>query len=85
MADTPIAPPLPSGSVDFNAIHAAARQGHDLNKALDEATFVHPDKAEAEKAANDAMAQSSDGAPVADLKPSDPPATKTGKSGTKEA
>ena len=51
MADTPIAPPLPDGSVDFNAVHAAARQGHNLEKAVAEATFVHPEKAEAEKVA----------------------------------
>jgi len=37
MADTPSAPPLPDGSVDFNAIHAAARQGHDLEKAIADA------------------------------------------------
>lgn len=41
MADTPSAPPLPDGSVDFNAIHAAARQGHDLEKAVAEAR-THP-------------------------------------------
>ncbi|WP_066700085.1 hypothetical protein [Sphingobium amiense] len=51
MADTPSAPPLPDGSVDFNAIHAAAKRGHDLDKAVEKATFVHPEKEEAAKAA----------------------------------
>lgn len=40
MADTPSAPPLPDGSVDFNAIHSAARQGHDLDKAVGDARHV---------------------------------------------
>ncbi|WP_348656642.1 hypothetical protein [uncultured Sphingobium sp.] len=57
MADTPSAPPLPDGSVDFNAIHAAARQNHDLEKAVAEATFVHPDKLAAEMSAAKAAAE----------------------------
>ncbi|MBU67637.1 MAG: hypothetical protein CL858_19685 [Cupriavidus sp.] len=52
MADEPIAPPLPSGSVDFDKIHAAARQNHDLEKAIADATFVHPDKVAADKGAD---------------------------------
>jgi hypothetical protein len=30
----PTCPPLPAGSIDFNELHAAARQGHDLDKAI---------------------------------------------------
>ncbi|EQA97279.1 hypothetical protein [Sphingobium sp. HDIP04] len=43
MADTPSAPPLPDGSVDFNALHDAARKGKDLDKALEQARFVRPE------------------------------------------
>lgn len=47
MADTPIAPPLPGGSVDFNALHNAAKKGADLNKALEKAARTHPEKVDA--------------------------------------
>lgn len=40
MADTPVAPPLPTGSVDFNAVHTAAKRGHDLVNAIEKATTV---------------------------------------------
>lgn len=86
MADEPIAPPLPSGSVDFDKIHAAARQNHDLEKAIADATFVHPDKVAADKAAAKAAeVQYADGTPVEDLKPIDPPATAPAKGKSKEA
>lgn len=78
MADTPSAPPLPDGSVDFNAIHSAARQGHDLDKAITAATDAHPDKVEAAKVA--AKAEADQPAPVEPLSE-----TKTGKPGIKEA
>lgn len=84
MADTPIAPPLPDGSVDFNAIHAAARQNHDLQKAVAEATFVHPDKqAAAEEAVKAAIADAIDDGALAGAGTS--PATNTAKSGSKES
>lgn len=56
MADEPIAPPLPSGSVDFDKIHAAARQNHDLEKAIADATFVHPAAAALEQEADSSNA-----------------------------
>jgi hypothetical protein len=65
MADTPVAPPLPDGSVDFDKIHAAARQGHNLEKAIADAAFVHPDKIEAEKQAAEATATQADPEPKA--------------------
>jgi hypothetical protein len=70
MADTPVAPPLPDGSVDFNAIHDAAHQGHDLEKAIAAATFVHPDKAVG-------VVEYANGLTVDEIKPADAPAMAT--------
>lgn len=49
-------PPLPSGSVDLAALHAAEAKGHDLAKAVEAATTrVEPPKpAKAEKPAAEA-------------------------------
>lgn len=80
MADTPFAPPLPSASVDFNAIHAAARHGQDLDKAVAEATFTHPEKAEAAKTGGVEPAVDT---PVAQPKPA--PETKAAKAASKES
>lgn len=41
---SPQCPPLPAGSIDFNALHNAARQGHDMDKAVVEA-LAKPDEA----------------------------------------
>lgn len=37
-----ICPPLGTGSVDFDALHVAAKHGHDLTEALKAATVGGP-------------------------------------------
>ena len=37
MTDTPKCPPLGTGSIDFDSLHAAAKAGEDLSKAIDQA------------------------------------------------
>ena len=38
--DMPVAPPLPSGSVDFNALHEAARRGEKAERAVKKALLT---------------------------------------------
>lgn len=38
MATETVCPPLGTGSVDFNALHDAAKKGQDLEAALEKAT-----------------------------------------------
>lgn len=48
MADEAVCPPFGTGSVDFNAVHDAARKGKDLVAAIEAATTrVAPAEAEA--------------------------------------
>lgn len=42
--DSTKCPPLGAGSVEFNAVHAAARQNHDLEKAIADAKTLNVPK-----------------------------------------
>jgi hypothetical protein len=69
MADAKTCPPLPSGSVDFDALHAAAKRGADLEKHLaDEQASDGPNDEESE----------ADAAPIAPISATKP----TAKSGS---
>jgi hypothetical protein len=56
MADKTM-PPLPSGSVDLDALHKADAKGHDLAEAIDKATARKEPPKKAKAAAKPARAE----------------------------
>lgn len=62
----PICPPLGTGSVDFDALNAAAKQGDDLSEALKAATVGGPPQIATAAEPDEKPRRSGKAAPAAD-------------------